>query len=250
MRVNAVLFDLFDTLLLINGGDAFYEPALRRLHNYLVKSNVSVSFEDFRRKYFEVRDNIYLETAETLEEPHFNIRLSKTLKILGYDFDFSHPVVLGGTKSFAEEFMRFVSLDEDAVEVLQKLHGKYKLGIVSNLSIPECARELLEKFDLKKYFDITVFSGDINKRKPSSEIFIKALTSLGVEASETVFVGDTLSTDIKGAKNVGITTIFIKRQTHLTDSLKTLTWNPEEVQIEPDKVVTSLKELLRVIDDC
>jgi hypothetical protein len=49
MQVEAVLFDLFDTLLLMEGGDAFYLPSLHRLHEFLIENHVRVSFEDFAR---------------------------------------------------------------------------------------------------------------------------------------------------------------------------------------------------------
>ena len=39
VQVKAVLFDLFDTLLLVEGGEVWYKPALRKLHKFLV-SNV------------------------------------------------------------------------------------------------------------------------------------------------------------------------------------------------------------------
>lgn len=246
MPIKAVIFDLFDTLLPVIGGDAFYEPALQKLYKVLLNKGVKVSFEEFRQAYFEVRDKLYTETASTLEEPHFKVRLSRTLKKLGYDYEVSHPVVDEGTKAFAEEFKSYVSLDDETVEVLRRLHGKYKLGIVSNISIPELAWELLEKFDLKKYFDTIIISGDVNRRKPHPEIFEKALKNLGVKASETLFVGDTLSTDIKGAKNVGMYTILLKR----TNSPKTLFWSSKEkTQIQPDKVITSLNKILELLKD-
>ena len=52
MHVEAVLFDLFDTLLLLEEDEAFYVPSLRKLHEFLVKNGIGVSFEDFRRVYF------------------------------------------------------------------------------------------------------------------------------------------------------------------------------------------------------
>ena len=58
MRVKAVLFDLFDTLVLIESGDSFYMPALQKLHKSLVKKGVKVPFEEFSRVYFEVRDQV------------------------------------------------------------------------------------------------------------------------------------------------------------------------------------------------
>jgi hypothetical protein len=54
MHVEAVLFDLFDTLLLLEGSEIYYQPSLIKLHEFLTKSGVNASFEDFSRVYFEV----------------------------------------------------------------------------------------------------------------------------------------------------------------------------------------------------
>jgi putative hydrolase of the HAD superfamily len=239
MQVDAVLFDLFDTLLLLESQEAYYPPSLKKLHEFLVKNGVNVSFEDFIRVYFEVRDKFYSESRESLEEPHFNLRVSQTLHRLGYNFDASNSVIVGATMAFAEEFMRYVSLDIDAFDVLQKLHGKYKLGLISNFAIPECGWKLLDKFGLKSFFDVVVISGDVNRRKPSPEIFERALRILGVEASKTVFVGDMLDLDVLGPKKVGMKTVFIERR-------------PLEhgVDVSPDYVIKGLNELLAVLADC
>jgi len=238
MRFEAVLFDLFDTLLLLEKDEAYYIPSLKKLHEFLVKNRIDVSFEDFRRVYLEVRDSLYAETVKSLEEPHFNIRVSRVLQRFGYDFNALNPLVSGATEAFAEEFMRYVNLDDEALEVLRKLHGKYKLALVSNFAIPECVWKLLDKFGLKDFFDVILVSGEINKRKPSPEIFEKTLNALGVDASKAVFVGDTPGLDVKGAKNVGIKAILIERR-------------PMErtIDIKPDKVIKSLKELLFVLKD-
>jgi HAD superfamily hydrolase (TIGR01509 family) len=239
MRVEAVLFDLFDTLLLIENNEAHYQPCLRRLYEFLVDNGVDVSFEDFDRVYFEVRDKLYSESRKSLEEPHFNVRVSQTLQRLGYNFGVSDSVVAGATMAFADEFMRYVSLDADTLDVLQKLYGKYKLGVVSNFAIPERAWKLLENFGLKRFLDVVVISGDINKRKPSREIFEKALKGLGVDASRAVFVGDMLDLDVIGPKHVGMKTVLIERRPI-----------GENVDVKPDRIVTRLSGLLAVIEDC
>jgi putative hydrolase of the HAD superfamily len=251
MRVKAVIFDLFDTLLLIRDGEAFYTPSLKRLHEFLVNNGVNVGFEDFRRVYFEVRDSLYAEASKTFEEPHFNVRVSLTLQKLGYKFEVSDPIVVGATMAFADEFMRFVCLDEDAPNVLQELYGKYKLGIVSNFAIPECVYNLLEKFGLKKFFDSVLVSGAINKRKPCPQIFEKALEVLVVDASEVVFVGDTPSMDVAGPKAVGIKAVLIERRRSATDAPQSLVWKPkEEPPVKPDSIITSLRELPLILKDC
>ncbi|MDH7478304.1 MAG: HAD family hydrolase [Candidatus Bathyarchaeota archaeon] len=251
MRVRAVLFDLFDTLLLIRDGEAFYTPSLKKLHEFLVNNGVNVEFENFKRVYFEVRDSLYAEASKNFEEPHFNIRVSRTLQRLRYNFDVFHPIVDGATIAFAEEFMRFVCLDDDAPYVLQKLHGKYKLGIVSNFAIPECVSKLLEKFELKKFFDTILISGAINKRKPCPIIFAKALEALNVSASETVFVGDTPSMDVAGPKALGIKAILIERKHSATDTSQSMVWkSKEEAYVKPDGIIKSLRELPSILEDC
>jgi HAD superfamily hydrolase (TIGR01549 family) len=239
MEVEAVLFDLFDTLLLLESQEAYYEPSLRKLYEFLVRNGVNVPFEDFSRVYFEVRDKFYSESRKSLEEPHFNVRVAQTLHRFDYNFDDSDQVVVGATMAFADEFMRYVSLDEDALDVLEKLHGKYKLGVISNFAIPECGWKLLDKFGLKRFFDVIVISGEVNQRKPSSEIFKRALKTLGVKASKAVFVGDMLDLDVMGPKKVGMKTVFIERR-------------PVEhgVDVKPDYVIKGLNELLAVLVDC
>ncbi|NWG10729.1 HAD family hydrolase [Candidatus Bathyarchaeota archaeon] len=252
MKVKAVLFDLFDTLLLIKKGEEFYEPSLRKLHENLVKNGIETDFENFKRVYFEVRDELYAKSAETLEEPHFNTRISQTLNRLGYNYSASSKVAAEATDAFAKEFACYVCLDDDTLDVLQKLHGKYRLGMVSNFAIPDCVRNLLDKFDLKKFFAIIVISGDINRRKPSPEIFQRALRKLKVCPSEAVFVGDTPSMDIKGAKAVAMKSILIRRKTTLTDAPNTVVWKPPEndVKHNPDRVIKRLRELPDILEDC
>ncbi|MEM3578002.1 MAG: hypothetical protein QXX51_06050 [Candidatus Bathyarchaeia archaeon] len=127
MQVEAVLFDLFDTLVIIEGGEAFYIPSLKKLHESLLKNGVKVLFEDFVKVYFEVRDRLYSESRESLDEPHFNVRISQTLAKFGYNIETENPIIVEATKSFTDEFMHYIRLDEEAISVLQKLHGKYKL---------------------------------------------------------------------------------------------------------------------------
>ncbi|MEM1588941.1 MAG: hypothetical protein QW175_00800, partial [Candidatus Bathyarchaeia archaeon] len=73
MGIKAVIFDLFDTLLLVRSDVTFYERALKKIYCFLLDNGLNFSFEDFMRTYFEVRDKMYLETAANLEEPHFKV---------------------------------------------------------------------------------------------------------------------------------------------------------------------------------
>lgn len=237
MRLEGIIFDLFDTLLQLEPEEAYYPPSLRKLSEFLARQNVNVSFEDFRTTYFAVREELYSESSKSLEEPHFNVRVAKSLRTLGYFFDEADPVIVGATKAFADEFAAHVSLDEDAHYVLQKLRRRYKFGLVSNFAIPECALNLLDKFELNQYFEAIVISGDVNKRKPSPEIFDKVLKSMDITASKAVFVGDRLDLDVAGPKSVGMKTVHLKRKPSVDSS-----------PVEPDLTINRLRELVSAVE--
>jgi len=237
MQIKAILFDMFDTLMMIEHDHAFYRPSLKSAHAFLVHNKVNVSFDVFNNAYVKARDALYAEADAQMEEPHFNLRIANALHSLGYDFDVSSDVVRGATRAFCEEFMRYVRIDEYARSVLEKLHGKYKLGIVSNFAIPECVFRLLERDGLVRFFAVVVVSGAVNKRKPRPEIFQRALEELGVDAESVVFVGDTLDADIKGPKSMGMKTIYIERRVQ------------KEIRNTcPNQKIKSLSELLDAIE--
>jgi len=85
---------------------------------------------------------------------------------------------------------------------------------------------------LEEFFDVVIIGSEVNRRKPSPEIFEKALKALGVEGSRSVFVGDMLDLDVKGPKNVGMKAVLIKRRRV-----------EENTYVKPDRVITRLREL-------
>ncbi|MCW4003962.1 MAG: HAD family hydrolase [Candidatus Bathyarchaeota archaeon] len=239
MPIKAVLFDMFDTLMLIERNHEFYSPSLMRMYRYLNNHGINVPFEEFNQAYIKARDELYAKADANLEEPHFNVRISDALKSLGYNYDVSNPIVTGATSEFCEEFMKFVRIDSDAEAILKILHGKYKLGLVSNFAIPECVLKLLKTSHIDHFFDVIVISGAINKRKPSPEIFQTALKMLGVSVDETVFVGDTIDADIEGPKAVGMKAIYIERRIQ-----------KKSEKYCPDQVIKSLSALASALDNC
>src|SRR5438270_5864209 len=82
-----------------------------------------------------------------------------------------------------------------------------KVGLVSNaLDPPHLLHRDLEQMGVAERLDVAVFSSEVGWRKPHPAIFERALDALGVEPSATLFVGDTLATDIAGAAALGMHT--------------------------------------------
>ena len=237
MPIQAVLFDMFDTLMLIEKNHQFYALSLKRAYRILVENDLKVEFAVFRDAYIKARDVLYAEADAKLAEPHFDLRISNALRNLGYS-KVDSEVVTKATNAFCEGFMEYVRIDNDAKRILEQLHGKYKLGIVSNFAIPECIDKLLQKHDLERFFDVVMVSAVINKRKPSPIIFKRALVQLNVSHKNAVFVGDTVDADIDGAKAVGMKAIYIERREQKMQNAM------------PDHTIKSLAELPIALEHC
>jgi putative hydrolase of the HAD superfamily len=119
-----------------------------------------------------------------------------------------------------EEVARFLEAEHAAWEPARRLGDSthalldslrergLRTGLVSNAFDPDwLLRQDLERMGLADRLDVAVFSSDVGKRKPHESIFAAALESLGVEPERTVFVGDRRFEDVRGAKEVGMTTV-------------------------------------------
>jgi len=83
-----------------------------------------------------------------------------------------------------------------------------KLGLVSNAFDPEwLLLGDLEQMGLRERLDVAVFSSAVGMRKPHQVIFERALEQLGVAPDRALFVGDRLYEDVRGAGELGMTTV-------------------------------------------
>ncbi|WP_297439099.1 HAD family hydrolase [Thermococcus sp.] len=98
----------------------------------------------------------------------------------------------------------------DVLPTLEWLKKKdYSLGVVT--SGPSYQRLKLELTGLSKYFDVILTREDVKAIKPEPKIFLHALEKLGVKPGEALYVGDSLSQDVYGAKHLGMTAVWINR---------------------------------------
>ena len=105
-----------------------------------------------------------------------------------------------------EATRRLGSTTHALLEALRK--RGLSLGVVSNASDPPALlhRELTES-GIAERIDYAVFSSEVGRRKPGAEIFERALEALGVRAEAALFVGDRLYEDVRGASELGMTTV-------------------------------------------
>ena len=79
--------------------------------------------------------------------------------------------------------------NDDMLELVRRLHGRYTLGIISNTT-PGMEERLRERFELTDLFDVRVGSGDLGIAKPDAGIFLHATKLAGLPPEESVFTDD------------------------------------------------------------
>lgn len=120
-------------------------------------------------------------------------------------------------------------------EVLEKLKGKYKLGIVSNFY--GNLTTVLADFGISDYFDCVIESASVGVRKPDSQIFQLGLNALNLKASEIIVVGDSYEKDVLPALHIGCNVVWLRSRK----------WNePVENGINV-KMVNKLKDLANTV---
>jgi HAD superfamily hydrolase (TIGR01662 family) len=127
-------------------------------------------------------------------------------------------------------------LEEDAIPILEKLQEMgYQLGAISNAADDENVQELIDKGNLRPYFEFIISSAACSIRKPDARIFQLALEHFKVPPEKTAMVGDTLDADVLGANQLGIYSIWIIRRANDP---------PEgELSIQPQAVISTLGEI-------
>ena len=80
--------------------------------------------------------------------------------------------------------------------------------IVSNID----ANDVLRAIEFHQLSPSGIFtSEDAKAYKPRKELFELALNTTGLHADEVIHIGDSLSSDVKGASSVGIKAIWLNR---------------------------------------
>ena len=94
-----------------------------------------------------------------------------------------------------------------AVEILEYLHPKYKLHIITN-GFQEVQNIKLDKSNIAHYFETVTSSEEVGVKKPNPLVFQTALKKAKTTAARSIMIGDTFEADILGADAVGMQSLF------------------------------------------
>lgn len=100
--------------------------------------------------------------------------------------------------------------NEDAVELIRSIRGKYRLFLLSNnnpISLALLGEELAKKgLPIDENFEKKFCSFQLKMQKPGKEIYLKAIEGIGCDPSEILFIDDSPA-NLQTARELGIKTL-------------------------------------------
>ena len=183
-RITAVIFDMDNTLF------DFVEAKLIACAAVIAYLNIPVE-PVVLLKYF-LRPIHGFESYENIRDfLHDNDRYSETAFVRCCSI-------------YDEEKIAAISPYPHVAETLSALRNRgLKLAVVTDAHNGNALKRL-KKAGLEEFFNAVITMEMSGKAKPSPEPFLLAMNKLGVKASETILVGDSIRRDIMPAKALGI----------------------------------------------
>ncbi len=239
MVCRAVIFDFIGTLVYCKNYSMVDSEI--KLYSTLISYGFELEKEQFLEAYKEAHQKYRKIRYEQFREVTNAVWVSEALCNLGFRTTPEHSGVKEALNIFFQDFLSTVELCKGAKQLLTQVSQQYRVGLISNFTYAPVIYKCLQKTGIHRYFNTVVISDEVELRKPSPKIFHDTLNCLGVQAHETVFIGDSPIEDIKGAQVAGLRTVFKPSQ---FNSLEDLVQSDQT----PDQIVAELADIPQKIN--
>ena len=208
--IKLVCFDLDDTLMDFHKGEeiAFYET--------MKEENVEASHDDYLL-YKKINGALWkkLEKGEVERYALQRIRFEELKKESQLDFDIEKVNAL-----FPKKLSEQAILLEESERILKWCSKKAELAIASNGTATTQHRRI-EKSGIDKYFKYIFISEEVGHAKPHQGFFDAIFKTANVSPEEVLFIGDSLSADMKGAVKSGCISVWFNPK-HIINDLNVI----------------------------
>jgi putative hydrolase of the HAD superfamily len=241
LQIKAIVFDVNGTLVDIQT-DEHSDRVFRALGHFLTYQGIDLRRQRLRELYPQYLKEQQRASAE--HHPEYDAvavwrriveeHASEFTRSLPEDKRAQLPVVMAEMHRAISR--RRLRPDRHVLEVLDALGTRFPLAVVSD-GQSSFARAELHKVGLLEHFAPVVISGDHGFRKPDRRLFQTALDALGVNAENTLYVGNDMYRDVHGAARVGMRTVLFasdQGRKHYRDRV-------------PDFTISDHRELLTIL---
>lgn len=175
-----------------------------------------------------IRDAVAAELrgrATDLEEIRLHA-FKRTLEEIGVDDD---DLAVHLAELYLKQRHGSIELYPDTLPALDALKPHYQLGLISN------GNTYPERHGMQGLFAFVLYSQDFRAGKPDPAIFHAACGKAGCTPGELLHVGDSLETDVEGARRAGAVSVWLNRERESAGGAM------------PDYMVTTLTELVDML---
>ena len=209
------LFDLDETLLDFHASEKIALEKVLRANGLSFSDDVYTAFKAYNKSLWKE-----LEKGTINREELFIKRFVYIFSQCEGDSSKLEPLKVN------TDFIRTMSengvLIEGSLELLKKIKEDIpdsKTYIVTNGATIN-AKGRIASTGLDKYIDDIFVSEDMGVNKPSKEYFDMVLESINQPASSCIVIGDSLTSDMLGAKNASIASVWFKPEGDIEASVK------------------------------
>lgn len=198
LRYPVVLMDADETLL-----------DFKKSEDFAIKN----AMKEFRLPFKEGDEKLYsrinketwksLERKEITREQLKTLRFSRFFEALGYDFEVDcHKF----HQCYVSSLSRFGFMLPGAMEFLKEVCKIAEVYVVTN-GLAAAQNGRMKHSGIDKVVKKVFISEEVGFQKPEKEFFDKVFEKIGLcDKSKAIILGDSLTSDMQGGKNAGITT--------------------------------------------
>ena len=234
-NIKAVFIDIDNTLLDFN----------KYVMNVMKEGFERFNIGKYEPYMYDVFENVNNELWDKIERGEIDfltlrkIRWNLVFERLGYTFD-----GIAFENYFRECLFNSAIPISGAYDLLEFLKDRYIICIASNGPHLQ-QKHRIELAEMDKYIDYYFTSERMGVSKPNEEYYIKCFNELNTKREKTIkkdevlVIGDSLSSDIYGAKKFGLKTCLYERMTVLNKNLENVA----------DYTVTDLRDIINILKD-
>lgn len=201
-----VLFDLDDTLFDHHRACRAGIADLRGRDPRWAEHTIDELHAEYARELDAIHPQV-LAGRLTLEEARL-LRFHRLARWCGFELD------RAGAERFSSEYRGRYLQTRYAVPgaraVLDRLHGRVTIGVVTNNQVAE-QHDKIRVIGIEGRIDFLVISEEVGVSKPDARIFQIALAQAKARPEDAVMIGDSWTSDVRGALGAGIRPIWFNR---------------------------------------
>jgi putative hydrolase of the HAD superfamily len=198
--VTHLLFDFFGTL--VEYSESRIEQGYRLSHELLLAHGAQLEYGAFLERWDGLFGDFEADALRSLDEYSMDAVCSEFLNGVLTGAGAETTALFRDT--YLKEWNKGVRYMPGVPELLADLAKTRKLVLVTNTHHAELVQQHLRTMDVARHFDAVITSVEHGRRKPSACIFERALELCGGVAACSLYVGDSLLADYRGAESAGL----------------------------------------------